>query len=516
MKIATPAQMGKIDSVSINRFGIPGIVLMENAALKVVEEIKQTLETIGGKTVYIFAGKGNNGGDAFAVARHLYNKGARVKVFVTADKSDIKGDAEINLKILENMKVQVEELTREQQLKKAKNELADASLVIDGIFGTGLKGNVRGIAGSVIDMVNASGKTVIAIDIPSGVSGETGQVLGKCIRADKTVTFALPKIGLIVHPGCEFSGELVTADIGIPAEAIDEMDIKTHLIDMEYVMSVLPARKVQSNKGDYGKVLVITGSPGMTGAGILAGSAALRTGAGLVYMGVPSSLANVYDACLTEAVTIPLEDNGSGCLSDDSIKQAVGQLRGKTVAAIGPGLSVNEGIVKLLGEIISNSDIPLVLDADALNAISRDVQLLAGLKAEAVLTPHPGEMSRLTGMSIEEIQNDRIGAAREFSCKWNVIVVLKGSRTVVAMPDGTVYINPTGNSGMATGGSGDVLTGIISGLISQGLKPSDAAIAGVYIHGQAGDRAAEEKGEYGMIAGDILSMLPGVMKSMRG
>jgi len=516
MKIVTPAQMSEIDRTCINQYGIPGVVLMENAALRVVDEVIGTIGPVCGKNILIFAGKGNNGGDALAVARHLYNKGAAVKVYITAHKKEISGDAAINLNILEKSGVEPRELTGEWQPDAVEADLSEADLVIDGIFGTGLRGEVKGIAAEVIRLVNNSRKTVISIDIPSGVSGETGKVLGTCIKAFKTVTFGLPKIGLTIHPGCEFAGQLVVADIGIPGKVIEHFDIKTKVTDVVMVSKLIPPRHSESNKGDYGRVFLISGSTGMTGSGCLAAEAALRTGAGLVYLGVPSALAPVYGAAIREPVIIPLEDGGTGYLSKTSIPGLLQNLKGKDVIAVGPGLSMREGIAEVVAEIIKSSEVPLVLDADALNAISKDTSILRHLRTGAVITPHPGEMARLVGTSVSDIQSNRIGWAKEFSGRWNVITVLKGAKTVVAKPDGTVYINPTGNSGMATGGSGDVLTGVIAGLAAQGAKPEDAAVAGVYLHGLAGDMAAKKKGEYGLVAGDIVDELPGVIREMVG
>jgi hydroxyethylthiazole kinase-like uncharacterized protein yjeF len=513
MKIVTPAQMNDIDHACINEFGIPGIVLMENAALKVVEEAVKNLGDAKGKRVLVFAGKGNNGGDAFAAARHLYNKGSAVKVYITALKKDVGGDAAINLNALEKSGVEVKGLISEEQLAEVELELLNCELVIDGIFGTGFRGEAKGVAAGVITRINNSNKPVISIDIPSGLNGETGRVNGICVKADKTVTFGLPKIGLLIHPGCEYVGQLIVADIGIPRKVIEGAGLKTNLIEQHQVTAIIPRRRDDSNKGDYGKVLLVSGSPGMTGSGCLAAAAALRTGAGLVYMGVPQKLAQVYGAAVHEPVIIPLEDKGTGSISVSCIPTLLKAMKGKSIIAAGPGLSASEDVVEAVRELIANAEVPLVLDADALNAISTDLSMLKRLNVEAVITPHPGEMARLAGMSVSDVQSNRLEVAREFSSKWNVITVLKGSRTVVAKPDGTLFINTTGNSGMATGGAGDVLTGVIASLAAQGAKPVDAAVAGVYLHGLAGDIAAQVKGEYSLIAGDIVEMLPDAMRA---
>jgi len=513
MKLATPQQMNMIDSWSINEYGIPGVVLMENAAKAVADEAKSMLQGCGGNKAAVIAGCGNNGGDAFAAARLLEDAGVRASVFLVGDKERIKGDALVNYNKLAEQWIQVTEIRDDAGLALLCRELSGTDLIIDGIFGTGLARNVDGIARKVIEAVNASGKPVLSIDIPSGIDGATGEIKGVCVKADVTVTFCLPKLGLIQNPGCEYAGRLIIADIGIPPQAIDKQDITIELIDEALVFKMLPKRPANSNKSDFGRVLIVTGSIGMTGSGCLASMASLRSGAGLVYAAVPASLAVIYGATLTEPIILPLEDNGKGTLSAAGIPKILEYMERMSVAAVGPGLTVNEDIKEIVREIIKQSTIPLVLDADALNAISKDMAILRKLKTKAVLTPHPGEMSRLTGLGTDEIQKDRISAAKSFSQEYGTVVVLKGSKTVVALPDGRVFVNPTGNSGMASAGSGDVLTGIIAGLCAQGMDVWEAAVAGVYLHGLAGDLAASEMGMYSMVASDIIKYLPKAFKS---
>lgn len=530
MKVVTSQQMNMIDRFTIEMLGIPGIVLMEGAALKTVEQICIMLNNDASKyktvnkyktarsNTVIIAGKGNNGGDALAVAKHLYNKGFSITVFIIAKRDEIKGDAAINLNILEKIGVECrmiynkdqsyENQGAKKQLEILKEELKHAVLVIDGIFGTGIKAEITGLYADVINMVNESGENVVSIDIPSGVNGENGKVMGTCIKACRTVTFGLPKIGLVIHPGCEYTGEVIIADIGFPQKAIEQLEIKTHIIDENMVKEIIPLRKSDSNKGDYGRVLILSGSNGMTGSGCLTANAALRSGAGLVYLGVPKSLAFSYEINSVESITIPLEDSELGNLSGKSIDQIAEQMKDKNVIAMGMGLSDKEEIFDVVKYIVGTSEIPLVLDADALNSISGDVSVLGSLKVDAVITPHPGEMARLAGITIEDVQNNRIEVARDFAQKWKITTVLKGSKTIVAAPDGGIFINTSGNPGMATAGSGDVLTGIIAALIGQGIKVRDAAIAGVYIHGLAGDLAAFRKGEYSLLASDIINYLP--------
>jgi NAD(P)H-hydrate epimerase len=514
MRVVTPAQMSEIDAKTIKDIGIPGAVLMENAALKVVEEAIKSLGSVSGKYIVLLAGKGNNGGDAFAVARHLYNKGAIIKLFVVAKTGDINNDAALNMNILSNMGINITEITEEKQVSGMKPELNHADMIIDGIFGTGFKGEARGVIKAVMEAVNITGKYVLSIDIPSGVNGETGSVSGTCIKACKTVTFGLPKVGLLVFPGCDYVGQLVVADISIPENVIGSMNINLNTIDEIYVSRVLPGRRSESNKGDYGKVLILSGSIGMAGSGCLSARAALRAGTGLAYLGVPASLVNVYNSLMAEAVVVPFEDYNKGFISKDGVGYILERMEKMDVVAVGPGLSTNEGIYDVVKCIVENSEIPLVLDADALNVLSKDVSLLKKLKTEAVITPHPGEMARLLGISIKDVQNNRIKVAQDFAREYKVITVLKGARTIVAFPEGSTFINTTGNPGMATAGMGDVLTGIIASLIGQGVKPGDAAIAGVYLHGAAADSIAARMGEHGIIAGDIVEELPYTIKAL--
>jgi len=514
MELATPQQMSAIDMYTINNIGIPGILLMENAASAVAEEAVAMLQGCKNKRVLVLAGRGNNGGDAFAVARRLHLKGINVHVYVTGSKEGISGDALTNLNILGNIGINVNEIKSDADIDELRAVMADSDLIIDGIFGTGLSREISGMPGTVIDEVNQSCKPVLSIDIPSGIDGATGRIMGTSIKADTTVTFCLPKIGLFTHPGCDYAGRVIIADIGIPGCAVDRQGINLHLIDAGMAARLIPVRKADSNKGDYGKVLLITGSPGMTGSGCLASEAALRTGAGLVYTGVPKSLLHIYGSRLKEPVIIPLEDGGNGSLSADCTEWILDNMGRMDVIAAGPGLGTSKGIKEIVNKIICESTVKLVLDADALNALSDNTGILKNSRTDIVITPHPGEMSRLSGISTDEIQKDRLGTARRFAAEYGVIVVLKGSRTVVALPDGKAFINPVGNSGMATAGAGDVLTGIIAGLIAQGASASDAAVAGVYLHGLAGDIAASETGMYSMIAGDLINYLPQAFKDI--
>ena len=514
MKLVTPKQMNTIDTCTINDYRVPGLLLMENAAAAVVLEAGVMLGCCRGKKIVALAGRGNNGGDAFAAARLLHCMGADICVYLIGAKEGISGDALTNLVILEKIGVGITELLEGNEPHTFRADIEKAQLILDGIFGTGLSREVSGIAGTVIERINGSGKPVLSIDIPSGVDGTDGSVRGKCIKAAVTVTFCLPKTGLALQPGCEHTGRLVVADIGIPPCVIDQQELCTWLIDAEMVSHMIPVRKANSNKGDYGKVLLVTGSTGMTGSGCLASMAALRSGTGLAYAGVPESLAHIYGAALTEPIILPLEDGGNGCLAVESAEQILNHMNRMSVAAIGPGLTASNSITEIVERIITESTIPLIVDADALNAISGNTAILKKLTVKAVVTPHPGEMARLTGISICDVQADRVGVAKRFAEEYGVITVLKGSRTVIALPDERVFINPTGNAGMASAGMGDVLTGIIAGLSAQGAAMEDAAIAGVYLHGIAGDAAATKLGMHGLLASDVIEYLPQTFKNI--
>ena len=506
--------MAAIDAYTIKEIGIPGIVLMENAALKVVEEAANMLGCLKDRRILLLAGKGNNGGDAFAAARHLLNKGAKVIVYITSKQEEVSGDAGTYLAIAKRIGIKIVGLTDSIDLSGFSEDISKAELIIDGIFGTGFKGGLHGLIETVAGIVNSSSAKVLAIDIPSGVNGETGKVEGACIKADRTVAFCLPKTGLLVHPGCDYTGELVVADIGIPEESIEKQSIRLFTTERDMVAAAIPPRRSDSNKGSYGKILLVSGSTGMTGSGCLCAKAALRSGAGLVYLGVPASLSSIYNLTVLEPVVLPLEDYGTGRLNKACVTKLLEQLGRMDAAAVGPGLSTGEGVPEVVYSVIENSSVPLVIDADALNSVSMNINILKKLKADAVITPHPGEMARLMGTDIKKVQEDRLGAAIGFASEWGVIVVLKGSRTIIAFPDGRAYINTGGNPGMATAGSGDVLTGIIAGLAGQGMSLEMAAVAGVYLHAAAGDAAAVNRGMHGMVAGDLVEELPYILKEM--
>lgn len=515
MKIATNEEMKSIDQRAIEEFGIPAIILMENAAHAVVEEI--CLKFDKNSYVTVVSGKGNNGGDGFAIARQLFNKGYTVKVYLVGDRGDFSEDAHVNFNILEAIGVEVEKIIDHRNTNELKYSVIKSDLVVDALFGTGLNSGIFGIANEVIRIINENKNYVISVDIPSGVIGNDGNLAGTAVRADETIIISTPKYGNILHPGTEYNGKIIIKSIGIPVEAKNSPEIKANLVTRDLVKTMIPKRNSNSHKGEYGKMCLVAGSYGMTGAAILTAKAALRSGLGLLKLIIPDSLNHIITSSVPEAITVPLSEMRKGIIGINHISKIIEESENSSVITIGPGCGNTAELSEVIRRVLEEVEIPIVIDADGLNALSKDVRwLLTRKSSKVVLTPHVGEMSRLTGLEIEEIKKNKIEIAREYAEKWNVILVLKDSRTIIAKPDGEIYINYNGNSGMATAGSGDVLTGIISSFISQGLEIEDAAIAGVFIHCDAGDMAARDKGEHGLLAGDIVDGLTYTLKDIVG
>lgn len=489
--------MQNLDRFAIEKLGIPQIALMENAGKAVADNIAKNCKP--GK-VCVVAYKGNNGGDGFVAARHLKNLGFDVSVFLLCDKAQISGSAKINLDTLRKIKIS----TYSSKIDVLEKLLKSSNVVIDAIFGIGLSGEITGIQAEAIDLINKYHKEkkyyVVAVDVPSGVNATTGKAARHAIQADLTVTFAYPKTGLLKFPAVKNVGRLVVADIGIPYDE-KQKNLKTEKPKNEYIVN-LPQRQVWTNKGDYGKVLIVAGSRNMSGAAYLTAAAAMRSGAGLVYLAVPESIQKIVAPKMREIITIGLPETNEVSLSFESFDE-ISKIKADVIA-IGPGLTTHPETKELVKKLVLKTKIPkMVLDADGLNCISDDPSILNRSKAEIVITPHPGEMSRLTGKSVKEVQDNREKISSALSKQWGVEVVLKGAYTIVANTK-KVWINSTGNPGMASAGVGDVLTGMIAGFIAQGFETKDA----VFLHGLAGDLAAKEKGEQGLIASDIIEKIP--------
>lgn len=512
MIAVTSSKMRQIDKTTIEEFKIPGILLMEAAARSVVEEIKMMSNKED--SILIVCGTGNNGGDGFAVGRMLVHEGYEVEIMVLGKEEAIQGDAAINLKSVHKLGISISHIFSGEQMNLVEEKISDYGVIVDAIFGTGLTREIGGFHKEAVEIINHSGKTILSIDIASGIHSDTGEELGIAVRANRTVTFAFPKVGLLVYPGADYTGNLVCKDIGIPCQVIDKMSFQYQFLVDHEAYDVLPVRQSQSNKGTYGKVLLICGSKDMTGAAVLAGKGAYRIGAGLVTLCIPECIQKVVQQSLFEAVTL-CYDGGDYMGTDDQDK-IIKQLKKADAVVFGPGMGQNNIVKELLSLALKYCPSPIVIDADGLNNLAQNQELLKNLEDhEVVITPHPGEMSRLIEKPISYVVNHSLQVAREFSKKYGVITVLKSARTIIAHPDGRININCSGNNGMATGGSGDVLAGIIGGLIGQQLLPYDAAVLGAYIHGKAGDLAAEQNGEYAMIASDIVDCLGDAVKKIK-
>jgi len=519
MKVLTGEQMAELDRQAIEGLGLPVLVLMENAGRSVVLALKKYLAKLEGARVVVAAGRGNNGGDGLVAARHLLNLGAKVKTFIVGagDPSGLTEAAGAQARfITESGLGRVEFLPDGASLAELEGALAWAEVIIDALLGVGVRGPLREPYARAVELINAAraadpAKMIVAVDLPSGLEADTGHVPGPCVRADVTVTMALPKLGLLLYPGRDYVGELELAEVGYPRSLIERYESKLELIDKEWVAGKLPPRRAYSHKGTYGRVLVIAGSRGYTGAAALTALAALRAGAGLVTLGIPASLNPILEAKLTEVITRPLPEV-DGALAEAALPEIQELIGRQDVLAVGPGLGRHPETARLVKALLRGAKLPTVLDADGINVLADEPEVLKEAQAPLVLTPHPGELSRLIELEIEEIEADRVGVARRIAAEFGVILVLKGVPTVIARPDGFVWINSTGNSGLASGGSGDVLTGMIAGLLAQGLPPEEAAPCGVYLHGLIADRLKPRMGERAQIAGDLIAGMHEVLR----
>ncbi len=513
MKVATAEEMQELDRKAIETYRIPGIVLMENAGRGAAEVISSSFPEIHKKKIAIIAGKGNNGGDGFVIARYLLNQGIYVRVYLLTDPKGLRGDAETNFGIFHRMKGEVVSVPSSKDYIKVKKDLEKFDILVDGIFGTGLDAEVRGYYREVIDHLNTLQRPMVAIDIPSGLDADTGKPLGTAIRASLTVTFGLPKIGHLIPPGLDYVGKVKVIDIGIPKRLVEEEKIPTYLLEKEEIQRWLSVpRNPDTHKGDYGHLLVIAGSVGKTGAAVMACQAALRMGAGLVTLAIPKSLNAIMEMKLTEVMTEPLPETPKQTLSLRAFSTIVRLCENKRAVIIGPGLGTLKETQSLILKLIRTLDLPIILDADGLTALATQPKTLPIKNRSLMLTPHPGEMARLVRSQVKEVLEDRVGLSRNFSQSQHVHLILKGHPTLISTPKGEVYINPTGNPGMASGGTGDVLTGMIGGLVCQGFDILPSLQIAVYLHGMAGDEGAREMGEKSLIATDIIEKIPALLK----
>ncbi len=505
MYVLKAEEMRELDRLTIKEIGIDALILMENAGRTVYSVIANIFDNVYGLKAVVVSGKGNNGGDGFVVARYLYNSGANVKVYVLGGMNRIKGPARKNLEILEKFDVDILELD-EDTYPLFEFDIITADIIVDAIFGTGFKGALKGLYLDAVETINDSNAFIMAVDMPSGVDSDTGAVENTAVSADVTVTMAFPKLGHALYPGKLYVGELLVADISIPEE-LAYGRIKRVLIDEGLVSELIPLRAGNEHKGDFGRVLVVAGSRGYTGAAALASASAMRVGAGLTYLAIPRSLNDILETKVTEVITIPVHES-DGAITERAVDELLAGDRKFAVAAIGPGLGRKDTTKKAIIKFISEFDGPIVVDADAVVALKDHLDILKDRELPVILTPHPGEMSWLVDAEPEEIDRNRVDIASKFAVENNVVLVLKGAPTVVAMPGGMVYINTSGNPGLASGGTGDVLTGMIAGLMAQGLLPHDAALLGVFMHGMAADLAAQDIGEHSLMATDLLDYIP--------
>lgn len=503
MKACFAEEMRSVDRAATEIGGIPSIILMENAALACVNELKKDFDDLNKKSVAVFCGKGNNGGDGFAIARHLYNLGVDVSVFLVCG-AEFKGDAKINFDIISKMDINIDVISDTENLKYI---IKSFDIIIDAIYGTGIHGTVRGISYDVIEEINTDSKYVMSVDIPSGIDADSGEICGVCIKADKTVTFAAYKIGMLMFPGADYTGKVIVSDISIPEYIIDGRNLNTNVITADFVRKNLPARVNNSQKGDYGKLLIIAGSKGMTGAAYMASQSALKAGCGLITVGICESLNSIMECKTTEVMTLPLEDT-DGHIGAASAQKILDKMDNCDAVLIGPGLGRSADASKIVREVLTNSLIPVIIDADAINIVAKDKSVLDGCSCNVIFTPHAAEMSRLTGLDISYIEKNRLSVSLEFAEEYGAALILKGHHTIVTAADSKQYINITGNPGLATGGSGDVLAGLVAAYAARGIDLPAAGAMAVYLHGLAGDIAAEKLGMESLTPSDVINFIP--------
>jgi ADP-dependent NAD(P)H-hydrate dehydratase / NAD(P)H-hydrate epimerase len=525
MKVLTAAQMQQVDRLTTERFSVLGLTLMETAGLSAVAAIENHFGPLLLKHVKIFCGKGNNGGDGAVVARHLWLRGAIVELFLLGKFEETRGDARVNfeavkkLSTVEAAKLSFQEIELNDELREALNEPCD--LYIDALFGTGASRPLTGLFKELVETINESGVPVVAIDIPSGLNAENSEIIGPTVRARMTVTMTAPKLANVMAPAMHYNGTLVISPIGSPNSLIAASGSHLSLVEREQIENFLTAsrRSPGAHKNSVGNVLVVAGGRGKTGAAGLTAEAVLRSGAGLVTLASPRSSQQVAaNSVALEIMTEPLEETSDGMIAAAALKIVLNLAEKKSLIALGPGIGTDEETRSFVRALVEQRPCPLVIDADGLNCLSPWPEGLRGSQERPiVLTPHPGEMQRLLGSKLAEAASARADIVRDFAMTNQLILVLKGECTLIATNDGEVYINPTGNAGMATAGSGDVLTGIIAGLIAQSpSRLADAVISGVYLHGLAGDLAAKTLGQRSVMASDLIKQLPAAILAVGG
>ena len=507
MLLATAAEMREADRRTIDEIGLPGAVLMENASQGAARVILSHLGPVAGLRVAAFCGRGNNGGDGLAIGRILANQGAQVRAFLLCRAEDLKGDAALNLKVARACGVSLSEAPDDAAWEGLAPAMEGWDLYLDALLGTGLNSPVRGRYARAIELLNRQSAPILAVDIPSGLCADTGRPLGAAVRAAWTATFGLVKLGLALDGG-RHTGEMSCIDISIPPQVIQDLNIQTRQIDQDLAASLAPPRPRDGHKGTFGHLLVAGGSPGMSGALCLAALAGIRSGAGLVTAALPAGLNPVAEVKLTAAMSQPLPESAHGALGLEGLETLLELAMARSALVLGPGLSRDPEAARLVRALVARLNTPLVLDADGLNALTEDGAQPAKLGPGAVITPHPGEAARLLGTDTATVQADRPAAAKSLARNLGAVAVLKGALTLVASPDGRLWVSPFANPLLATGGSGDVLAGLIGGLLAQGLEPAKAACLGVWLQGRAGELAAGDFGDRGLAAEELLDYLP--------
>ena len=498
MKVVTARQMQTLEEITFSEYGFSSLVMMENAAQGFCDKLEQETGSVRDKKVGIFCGKGNNGGDGFAIARLLSVRGAQPIIFLGFEPKHLKNDALTNYEAAVRFGIEIRNFS----------EFADDyDILIDALFGTGFHGEIDGAEAEMVQQMNASSAFVAAVDMPSGANASDGTMAKCCVDADLTVTFGSAKLGQFLYPAKKQVGKLLISEISIPCSLWDNYQSNYFTLDSE-IFNYLPKRECNAHKGNFGKCLIFAGSKGMCGAAVMASAAVLKSGAGMATLATSEEVSDIAAAKLTEVMTLalPMRD------LEHALYLLEGQVKRQDILLLGCGLGRDESVCSLVQSLLRKSTLPMVIDADGINALQGNINILKQKKAPAVLTPHLMEFSRISGFSMEEISMNRVEVVRSFAEEYAVTLVLKGADTLVACPDGRVYVNTISNSGMATAGSGDVLSGMIAGLAAQGASLSEAACLGVYLHTLAGNVARECYGEYGMTATDILSAVPLALK----
>jgi NAD(P)H-hydrate epimerase len=507
MKVSRVEEMRNLDRRAVEEFGISDDLLMENAGQAVYFVILKEFG-VKNKSFAIFCGGGNNGGDGLVVARKIHSSGGKAFVFLLDDEAKFKGIAKRNFDIVSKMPI---EISKVSSIESIKSVVLNSDAIVDAIFGTGLTREVNGIYKDVIELINESKKTVFSVDIPSGINGDTGEVMGTAVKANYTITFGLPKIGNMLYPGYDHCGKLYVSHISFPPSLYNSDSIKVEINNP----IELPKRDKNAHKGDFGEVLFVAGASSYLGAPYFSALSFLKAGGGYSRLAVPLSISPFLATKGSEIVFVPQKETSSGSIALENKEELLELSERVDMVVMGPGLSLNEETQELVRELAPQIKKPLLIDGDGITAISKDIEIIKGRKSETILTPHLGEMSRITKMEISEISKNKIEVLQKTARELSTIIVLKGAHSLIGYPNGTVYINISGNPGMATAGSGDVLTGTIAAMFGLGLPLKDAVRMGVFIHGFSGDLAAADKGEDGITAQDILDYLPATMKRYR-